>query len=117
MSSPTLATEDAPVPGSNRTKRKQEVALPRGQPPEEVHGDRQWKAGPGEQLTQGRDRDAGECAHQKKTQVLGWEDGSRGPWSLQRGQRAVGTTGWLMGLSGLTDNMCGISGAFRLCKS
>ena len=56
---------------SNRTKWKQEVALPRGQPPEEVHGDRQWKEGPGEQLTQGRDHDAGECAHQKKTQVLG----------------------------------------------
>ena len=51
MSSPTLATEDTPVPGRNRTKWKQEVALPRGQPSEEVHGDQQWKGGPGEQLT------------------------------------------------------------------
>ena len=45
MSSPTLATEDAPVPSSSRTKWKQEVALLRGQLPEEVHGDGQGKGG------------------------------------------------------------------------
>ena len=56
-------------------------------------GDRQWKGGLWEQLIQGRDRDAGECAYQKKKQVLSREDGSRVlRWAAAacRGARAVG---------------------------